>query len=266
MNFSPITLAAIEAAQLAGNLLKAHFNTPHIIHEKVGKQNLVTECDTMAEKVILSFLQEKFPSHHFLAEESGGKTSPSEIFWVIDPLDGTVNFARNIPQFSVSIAACQGNEVLSGVVFQPITGELFTAEKGKGAFLNGVKLSVSKVPTLESALLASGFPYNIHEDPMKTISIFSFFLHKGCPIRRLGSAAIDLAYLAAGRFDAYFETGIKPWDVAAGILLLQEAGGIVSKWNGSTYNLLDESDILATNSFLHEEMIACIQQGKRLCN
>ncbi len=261
MNYSNITHAAIKAAQKAGAFLEARFNTPHTIHLKEGKQNLVTECDTMAESIILSDLQKEFPCHNFLAEESGGKTSSSDISWVIDPIDGTVNFARGIPHFSVSIAAYKENEILSGVIFHPITKELFVAEKNKGAFLNGTPLLVSEVKTVDSALLATGFPYNIDQNPMNTIDVLSSFLNRGCPIRRFGSAALDLAYVAAGRFDIYFETGIKPWDVAAGVLLIQEAKGMVSKWNGNPYNLLDDSDILATNTILHEEMVELIRKG-----
>lgn len=261
-----MTQFAIEAALLAGEFLRASFNTPHKIESKEGKQNLVTECDIGAEERILSFLHKKFPSHGFLSEEKGEGNLAADIIWVIDPLDGTVNFARNIPQFSVSIAACQGSEPIVGVVFDPIREELFVAEKNKGAFLNKAKIEVSKVDSLDHALLSSGFPYNIDENPLNCIEIFSSFLRKGSPIRRLGSAALDLSYLAAGRFDAYWETGIKPWDIAAGILLIQEAGGCISKWDGSKESLFHPVDLLASNSHLHKLMVQALREGVSSCN
>ena len=266
MDFSKMTMAAIEAALLSGEFLRRQFNTPHTITSKEGKQNLVTECDLESERLILSFLKRQFPDHGFLSEEKGGEALSSEIVWIIDPLDGTVNFARNIPIFSISIAACRGNEILLGVILQPITGELFIAEKGKGAFLNETKLQVSTVNTLDHALLATGFPYNIDQNPMLSIEIFSSFLKMGTPLRRLGSAALDLAYVAAGRFDSYWETGIHPWDIAAGILLIEEAGGLVSKWNGDKHLILERSDILASNSLLHASMIESLKKGRTSCN
>ena len=254
---------AIEIALQAGSFLKSRFLSPHTISEKEGKQNLVTECDLAAEEMILSFLKKKHPTHAFLAEESGGSSQSNEILWVIDPLDGTVNFARGIPDFCVSIAACKNGKPILGVIFQPMTDELFTAEKGKGAFLNKKPLQVSKVKSLDHTLIATGFPYNIHENPMNCMQIFTSFLQKGCPIRRIGSAAMDLAYLAAGRFDTYYETGIKPWDVAAGILIAEEAGGTVSSWDGSSYPILSGKEILASNSHLHATMIDAIYQGSK---
>ncbi len=255
---------AIEIALQAGDFLKSKFLSPHTITEKEGKQNLVTECDTKAEEMILSFLKAKYPAHEFLAEESGGEYHSDNILWVIDPLDGTVNFARGIPNFCVSIAACKNGKPILGVIFQPMTNELFIAEKGKGAFLNDKPLFVSKVKSLDHSLIATGFPYNIDQNPMNCMQILSSFLKKGCPIRRIGSAAMDLAYLAAGRFDTYYETGIKPWDVSAGILIVEEAGGSVSRWDGSPYSALSGEEILASNSHLHSTMIEAIYQGSTL--
>ena len=262
MNYSQMALAAIQAALLAGELLQQKFNTAHQITSKEGKQNLVTECDLESEGLILSFLQKQFPSHSFLSEESGLQEAHSEILWVIDPLDGTINFARNIPHFSVSIAACRGTDVLAGVVYQPMTKELFVAEKGGGAFLQGKRLRIPEVYTLDQSLLATGFPYNVDENPMQCIQTFSHFLYKGLPIRRLGSAAIDLAYLAAGRFDVYWETGIKPWDIAAGILLVQEAGGVISTWEGDPHPIITPAEILVTNGQLHKIMVEALRKGR----
>jgi len=261
MNFSEFTLGAKEAALLAGAYLKERFGKVHTIENKEGKQNLVTESDTGAEKIILSFLQNKFPSHGFLSEEKGTSRLEAEVVWIVDPLDGTVNFAKNIPHFCVSIAACLKGEIVSAAILHPLTGELFVAEKSKGAFLNGTPIKVTKTNNLDSAILASGFPYNVDENPMRCIDLFTSFLKLGCPIRRFGSAALDLAYLASGRFDAYWETGINPWDVSAGILLVTEAGGTVSGWKGEEYPFLNGPQILASNFFLHSVMVDSLHKG-----
>lgn len=259
-----MTLAATQAALLAGEFLQKNFLSSHQVQHKEGRHNLVTECDIGAEDRILSFLQKQFPTHGFLAEETGKSKEDAEVVWVIDPLDGTVNFAHGIPHFSVSIAACHRGACVVGVVYQPITRELFVAQKGLGAFLQGNRLKVSATSSLDQALLATGFPYSVEKNPMQCINVFSHFLHLGCPIRRLGSAAIDLAYLAAGRFDGYWETGLNPWDVAAGILLVEEAGGKISLWDGESHVTTKPSEILATNALLHPAMIQAIHKGKGL--
>ncbi len=264
MTFSELTLVALEAAHLAGSYLQKSFGTLHTITTKEGKQNLVTECDLHSEKLILSSIRKKFPTHGFIAEEQGKENSSAEILWIIDPLDGTVNFSRNVPHFAISIAACQGKEILSGVILHPLTQELFVAEKGKGAFCNNKPLRVSQVKSLDEALLATGFPYNVDQNPMQCIETLNYFLKQGSPIRRFGAASLDLAYIAAGRFDAYWETGLSPWDVAAGILLIREAGGSISTWEGENHPLLERSDILASNTFLHASMIDSLRKGRTL--
>ena len=248
---SPFTKTAIDAAKQAGHILQKNFGKTHAITKKEGVQNFVTESDIQAEQTILQLLKKKYPSHGFLAEESGCTSMMHEITWVIDPLDGTVNFARNIPHFAVSIAAVQDSAPILGVVFQPITGELFVAERGKGAFLQGKQISVSSVSQSNQGLFAVGFPYNVYQNPLHCIDAVATFLHQGVPIRRLGSAALDLAYVAHGRFDAYWETELHPWDIAAGILLVQEAGGMVSRWDNTPHPVMKKSDILASNSTLH---------------
>ena len=165
--------------------------------------------------------------------------------WIIDPLDGTVNFAHNIPVFSVSIAACVDGVIVSGVVFHPMAQELFVAEKGKGAYLNAKSISVSKTSDLKNALLATGFPYDVDKDPLNCVEKFAKMQLKGVPVRRLGSAAIDLAYVAAGRWDAYWEVGLHPWDMAAGKLLVEEAGGAISHWDGAPHEIFGYSTMLA---------------------
>lgn len=262
MNYSIITQAAIEAAYLAGSLLKEHFGKAHTITEKEGIQNFVTECDLLSEEKILSFLTKKFPSHGIVSEERDAKNMGAETIWIVDPLDGTVNYARGIPHFSVSIAAYQKGSIITGAILHPMLGELFVAEKGKGAFLQGKKITVSQASNLSQSFLASGFPYNIHENPEHCIEIFSSFLKKGTPIRRMGSAALDLAYTAAGRFDGYWETGLKPWDVAAGILLVEEAGGLVSTWDGDKHPILESATIVAAPASLHPLMIQTLKQQR----
>ncbi len=253
---SEMTLVAIQAALKSGEELKRGFNTSFSISSKEGRQNLVTEYDKKSEEIILSSIQKHFPMHHFLAEESGASShGTGEITWVIDPLDGTVNFAHNVPIFSISIAACRGNEILCGVVLQPITQELFVAEKGKGSFLNGSSICVSKETDLSQSLLATGFPYNVDTDPHHCVETFAHFTKMGYPIRRMGSAAIDLAYVAAGRFGVYWEVLLHPWDMAAGKLLVEEAKGVVSRYDGSPRDVFTYTNLLASNGVFHPFMI-----------
>ncbi|MBY0528713.1 MAG: inositol monophosphatase [Rhabdochlamydiaceae bacterium] len=253
---SALTSHAIHAALAAGDLLRRGFGTHFEIDSKEGKQNYVTQFDKAAEHSIISHLSHVFPNHAFLAEESGGVESfGSTVVWIIDPLDGTVNFARGIPHFSVSIAAAFQGQVISGVVYQPMLHELFVAEHGHGAYLNGKLLQVSQRKMLDESFAATGFPYNIDQNPLQAIDRFAEFVEQGLPIRRFGSAALDLAYLAAGRFDLYWEVGLHPWDMAAGKLLVEEAGGKISYWNGQFRPLLGYDNILATNGHLHEEMV-----------
>lgn len=251
---------AIEAAHKAGNILKNGFGSSFAISSKEGRHNLVTEYDTAAEQAIMSHIQEVYSNHNFLAEESGatGLQQRDTIQWIIDPLDGTVNFAHNIPIFSVSIAAALNGQLLCGVIYQPLLGELFTASRGDGAYLNNTKLRVSATANLIDAILVTGFPYNIHENPRNAIGHFARIIGKGIPVRRLGSAALDLAYVAAGRFDGFWEVQLNPWDVAAGQLLVEEAGGKITHYDNSPYSM-DTPTILATNgSNLHNELSALL--------
>lgn len=251
----PLSFVAVQAALRAGELLRKGFSTSFEILSKPGKQNLVTEYDKSSEKTIISFIRAYFPDHSFLAEESGmARSSPSSIIWIIDPLDGTVNFAHQIPVFSISIAACLGQKILCGVVYQPITQELFVAEKGQGAYLNGTRLKVSASADLEVGIFATGFPYNVDENPLECVDVFARMTRMGLPIRRLGSAALDLAYVAAGRFDAYWEVTLQPWDMAAGILLVEEAGGRVTTYDDKRHDLLTPGTMLASNGLIHEQM------------
>lgn len=254
-NLSRFCLIGIEAALQAGDLLKKGFGSQFSISTKPGIHNLVTEYDHLSEDTIIDYIRKNVPSSDFLAEESGRKNEKNaSVLWIVDPLDGTVNFAHQIPVFSVSIAASIQNEVVCGIVYQPMTQELFVAEKGRGAFLNGRPIHVSSTSSLKESILATGFPYNLIENPSNCIEHFIDILRLGIPLRRLGSAAIDLAYTAAGRFDGFFETKLSPWDCAAGNLLVNEAGGIVTQWDGRAYQLEAEKPILATNHLIHQEL------------
>ncbi|MDE3055146.1 MAG: inositol monophosphatase [Verrucomicrobiota bacterium] len=254
-NFSKATLAAMEAALLAGELLKKGFGTQFSISEKEGKHNLVTEYDRKAEAAILQFLRREFPEIPFLAEESGSSgTASNSSLWIIDPLDGTVNFAHDIPIFCVSIALEREGGIVTGIIYQPLTEELFVAEKGRGAFLNGKPISVSSTSLFARSILATGFPYNVENNPFHCIEHFIEIVKQGLPIRRLGSAALDLAYTASGRFDGFFEVGLSPWDCAAGKLLVEEAGGRVTHWDQKPFHIHSKRPLLATNGHIHEEL------------
>jgi myo-inositol-1(or 4)-monophosphatase len=245
---------AIEASKRAGEILKQGFGTKFSIKNKEGRHNLVTEFDYKSEQTIIEFISKEVPNSIFEAEESGNTCSINKdaIKWIIDPLDGTVNFAHNIPIFSVSIAALVGEELAIGVVYHPLLNELFTAERGKGSFLNGDKLQVSNTTKLDDSILVTGFPYKIGSSLYNGAQLFIDVVHKGIPIRRLGSAALDLAYVAAGRFDGFWEEELNPWDVAAGVLLVREAGGLVTKYDLSEFSIYSKS-ILATNGIIHQE-------------
>lgn len=258
-SFSSLTLIAMEAALAAGNLLLQGFGTHFSISSKEGRHNLVTEYDHKSEKLIIDFLTQNVPASSFLAEESGS-SGTSELLWIIDPLDGTVNFAHQIPVFSISIAAQKKGVVESAVIYQPITHELFVAEKGKGAFLNGSKITVSKITRIEDAFLSMGFPYDLAQNPFHCIEHFLDTLRLGIPIRRLGSAAIDLAYTACGRFDAFFEAKLAPWDIAAGKLILEEAGGLITHWDRSPYDIFSKKTVLASNKHVHDSIVSVLNR------
>jgi len=263
-DFSCMTLQAIQTALLAGHLLKKGFDTSFSIQEKEGMYNLVTEYDLKSEEVILSSLRKAFPSHGFLSEEKGKEHIEKEVVWVIDPLDGTVNFAHGIPHFSISIAATMDKKPFVGVVYQPMTQELFVAEKNKGAFLNGKKLCVSSNSNLMKAFLATGFPYNLRDNPDRCMERLFNVLKEGLPLRRLGSAAIDLAYVATGRFDGFWETNLGAWDCAAGVLLVEEASGKISDFEGREWQMKEKNALLASNGKIHEALLSLMQKARNL--
>src|SRR5690348_4460123 len=253
---------AVRAAKAAGAILKDGIGKLHDIRYKEGEYNVVTEVDTLAEKTIIDMIKSEHPDHTFLAEESGASQEQSNHRWIIDPLDGTVNYAHGLPIFCVSIALEVNGEITTGVIYHPILDELFTVEKGKGAFLNGNKISVSSEKDFSKTLLVTGFPYNARENPDHCIDHFVNFLKRGRPVRRLGSAALDLAYVASGRLDGFWEVSLNPWDVAAGSLLLTEAGGTITNMQGEPWNIYTPS-LIASNGKIHGEMLKTILQATK---
>lgn len=250
----------IKAATESGKLIKERAAGQFSIQSKDSLNNLVTEVDHASELLIIDIIRENFPDHHILTEESGDLPMDSGIKWIIDPIDGTVNFAHGIPLSCVSIAVEQDGVITMGAVHNPFIGEFFLAEKGKGATLNGQPISVSRKTSLMGSCLVTGFPYKYPEnEPL--LETFGSFVRKGIPLRRLGSAAIDLCYVACGRFDGYYEFFLNPWDSAAGFLIVEEAGGRVTDFRGDRYSPYQEK-ILATNGCIHDELLAWINHIK----
>lgn len=245
---------AIEIANRAGNFLKKNFQKGIDIKRKSGIHNLVTSCDLQSEEMIVDFLKKRYPSYSILSEEMGKKEKKSPFEWIIDPLDGTVNFAHGIPHFSVTIAL-KKEEIVLGTTYQPMTEELFFATEGGGAFLGKKRLSVSNKKNFKDSILATGFPYNLKDNPNRCIERFVDIIKMGIPIRRLGSAAIDLAYVADGRFDGYWETNLGDWDVAAGSLFIKEAGGKATNWQGIPFKISGRNSIIATNGLIHPKFL-----------
>ena len=243
----------------SGNILRSGFGSKFQIENKIGKNNLVTEYDYKSEKYIVDEIKKAFPTHNIISEEEGSVNNNSEYDWIIDPLDGTVNYANNIPIFSVSIALRENGNLIAGAVYQPILNELFTAELGNGAKMNGEYITVSNKIEMNTSLLVTGFPYDINNDPKNAIRSFTNIVKRGIPIRRLGSAALDLAYVACGRFEGFWEVNLNSWDVAAGILLVNEAGGKCNNYNGKD-SLVEDKEILATNGKIHEEALRVINE------
>jgi myo-inositol-1(or 4)-monophosphatase len=244
---------AIEIAREAGTFLSGKLNSAHKIDYK-GEINLVTEGDKISEKMITSRINQLFPDHDILAEEFTFTNRGSDFRWIVDPLDGTTNYAHGYPFFCVSIALKKLDEIILGVIYNPMLKELFVTEKGGGAFLNGREIHVSNTIRIEESFLATGFPYDIREDTQNNLNYFNEMIMKARAIRRAGSAALDLAYVAAGRFDGFWELKLNPWDTAAGWLMVEEAGGVVTDMRGKKY-YLESPIILASNGRIHKEMM-----------
>ncbi|KPK33361.1 MAG: hypothetical protein AMS24_01390 [Chlamydiae bacterium SM23_39] len=258
-SLSDYTLNAIKIIFKAGDILKEGFYKHNIYFEKKGIHNLVTKYDTKSEEFIIKELKKKYPTHSFLSEEKG-RIGKKEFEWIIDPLDGTVNFYHHIPFFSISIALKRKDEIILGIIFNPLNKELFIAEKGKGAYLNEKKIKVSKTKLIKNAILATGFPYILKQNPNRCINHFFDIAKLGLPIRKLGSAALNLAYVASGRFDVYWETNLAPWDYSAGKLIVEEAKGKISDWKGLPFKINKTNTILATNNKIHNEMVQILKK------
>ncbi len=243
---------AIKAAKEAGNILKENLGKIRKIDYK-GRVSLVTDIDRKAEERIINIIKERYSSYDILTEESRIKEKGNQYKWIIDPLDGTTNYVHGYPRYCVSIALEKNGEVVLGVVYDPVPDELFLAEKGEGATLNGRKISVSKIDKLDKSLLATGFPYDRREKADEYLKIYREFMVNAQGVRRDGAAALNLCYTANGRFDGFWEEQLAPWDVAAGSLIVTEAGGRVTDFRGDRLDI-HEREILASNGRIHREM------------
>jgi len=251
---------AVFIAQKAGRMLKENLGRSIHIEYKDNNLNLVTEMDKRAERMITEHLKRRFPAHNIIAEEGTRINQKSEFLWIIDPLDGTTNYAHRIPWFAVSIALHGKGDPLVGVIYNPSRDEMFTAISGEGAYLNGLPMRVSTREDVSSSLLCTGFPYYIREKPDRVINNMRKFLLKTGGVRRFGAAALDLAYVSAGIYDGFWEEGLKPWDTAAGILMVEEAGGRITNFKGENYKVSDDA-IVASNGRIHNGMLEIISQS-----
>jgi len=251
--YTDFLIVAENAARTAGNILLKHLGQPLDVEFK-GDVDLVTKVDRLSEEAIVAIIRDRYPDHQILAEEGTTQEGHSKYRWIIDPLDGTTNFAHSFPCFAVSIGLEAAGKMVAGVVYDPVRNECFTAIDGSGAYLNGNPIRVSNVVNLDRALLATGFPYDRRKHPDKYIALFRKFMMKAQEIRRPGSASIDLCYLASGRIDGFWECKLKPWDVAAAVVIVREAGGKLSDFNGNEYSIYG-NETLASNGRIHDEMV-----------
>ena len=246
---------AEDIARKAGEILR-HYSTREKFVESKGRANLVTAADKESEALIIEAIRKRYPDHAILAEESGALSGsgPAQAKWIIDPLDGTTNFAHQYPFYCVSIGLEQAGVMTCGVVYDPVRDELFSAAAGQGSFLNGKRLAVSDVSKLSDALLITGFPYNLRDHIDRLVGDFKTFLQESQAVRRGGSAALDLCYVAGGRCDGFWEMNLHPWDTAAGKVILEEAGGRVTDYQGNPFSIY-QKQIVASNSRIHDEVI-----------
>ena len=252
---------AIDAARQAGRLL-LDLRGSRLNIEKKGKVDLVTDADRRSEDLIRKIISENFPDHQFIAEEGTESKSDSEYRWLVDPLDGTTNYTHGFPIWCVSIALLKRGDITAGCIYNPSLDECFTAETGWGAYLNADKISVSGTEKLDDALLATGFPYDIRETDDDNLREFTAFYKQAQAVRRAGAAALDLAYVACGRFDGFWEFKLSPWDIAAGILMVTEAGGRATSYSGDRYDIY-KGELLASNGLIHERMAEILREVRR---
>lgn len=250
----------IQWAKEAGQILRSGYGQIHQVTNK-SSIDLVTEIDQQSEDFLTERILQKYPQHTIMGEENGilnGHTA--DLIWYIDPLDGTSNYVHGLPIFSVSIAFSRDGKIELGVVYDPILDECFSAERGGGAFLNGQPIHTAPTEELLQAMLVTGFPYDVHQS-RTNIAEFTNFVLRAQAIRRLGSAALDICYVANGRLDGYWEFKLKPWDIAAGILILEEAGGVVSQMDGTGLRLTPSLNLVAANPVLHSKMVEVLEMS-----
>lgn len=261
MDLGDILKSSKKIALSAGDYVLSNFGKVKSIEFK-GERNLVTEVDKKSEEMIRSFLVKAYPDFDFIGEEFGGEAS-SEYYWLVDPIDGTNNFSHNFPVFCISIALLKDKIPLLGVIYDPTRKELFWATAKEGAYLNNKRILVSKIDKIKQALVATGFYYDFKDQSDTNIEHFFNFIYHVQGIRRCGAAALDLAYVASGRLDGFWELGLNPWDTAAGILLVEEAGGRVTRRDGEKFNPFC-SNIVVSNELLHEEMLRILSLKGRI--
>ncbi len=261
MDFNEPTRFAVQIAQEAGAELKRRFHDHHDVRSKSTPNDLVTEADEVSEKLLVERIRRRFPDHGILTEEGTSTSSlASEWLWLLDPLDGTVNYAHGLPSFSVSIALVHEGRVVCGVVYSPCQDLLFVAERGQGAWRDGKRLHVSEAASLAQAMLSTGFPYRMVGNPENNLREFVQVALRAQAIRRLGVASLDLAWVAAGVLDGYWEPNLQPWDWAAGALLVEEAGGRVTDYEGRPWTV-GTARLVATNGRFHDELLEVLRRA-----
>lgn len=262
MHFSEYTQFAIQIAQEAGDELRRRFSDNHVVRSKSTPNDLVTEADEISERLLVRRIRDRFPDQGILTEEGTARSSlDSEWLWLVDPLDGTVNYAHGLPSFSVSIALVHAGQIVCGVVYDPCQRLRFAAEQGQGAWESGRRLHVSSAPTLGQAMVSTGFPYRMVDNPENNLREFYQVALRAQAVRRLGVASLDLAWVAAGALDGYWEANLQPWDWAAGALLVEEAGGRVTDYEGRPWKV-GMTRLAATNGLYHEELLAVIRGAR----
>ena len=262
MNLSKFEDFAIHTAKKAGDVLSSYFGKVGVLDTKSTSIDLLTEADLASEKCIIDSIKSRFPTHNIITEESDLDTVESEYTWIIDPLDGTTNFVHNLPIFAISIGLQYKNETIVGVILNPIYNQCFHATKEGGSFLNNTSINPTSTNTLSESLLVTGFPY-IHDDRWDlSFDLFQDFYNRNHGLRRLGAAALDFCFVAMGRLDGFYEFELKPWDVCAGDLIVREAGGKTSDWDGVSAMPNTGKRVLASNGKIHKEMSAVLMQDK----
>ncbi len=257
MDIEDAKRVGIEAIYRGAGVLRDHFGRISQVSQK-GAFDLVTEADTGSENIIIRTIRETFPDHAILAEESGVSNGTAEYQWLIDPLDGTTNFVHQLPFFTISIALAFGGNIELGLILNPMDGELYSAIAGRGSALNDTPIQVSSTASVCESLLVTGFPYDFSEIVEPAMKRFSVFQQASQGVRRLGSAALDLCYVACGRFDGFWEQNLKPWDKAAGALIAAEAGAVITDFSNRPFSI-DQEEILVTNGKIHQEMLSLLQ-------